>query len=139
MRLAESILNYYECRKTSTSEEVETVIRDGKKYWFCPHSDFEMPIVDKVAATVQRKKINYFGLLNSSKASFFCKKLDTSNNEKGKSRLKESDEIQRLLLLHSSHIMVYKSSRLLVIWQRLAGFAVSNPSFSMNSLHINAG
>jgi len=51
----ESILKCYECRKTATTEEVEIVTRDGKKYWVCPNCDFETPIADKVAATVQRK------------------------------------------------------------------------------------
>jgi len=41
MRLGESILKCYECRETCSYEEVETVTRNGKKYWICPHCDFE--------------------------------------------------------------------------------------------------
>jgi len=41
MRLKESLLNCYECRKTSTSKEVEIVTLDGKKDLVCPHRDIE--------------------------------------------------------------------------------------------------
>jgi len=44
----ESILKCYECRETSSYEEVEIVTCDGKKYWICPNCDFETMIVDKV-------------------------------------------------------------------------------------------
>jgi hypothetical protein len=49
MRLIESLLKCYECRKTSTSEEVEVVTHGGKAYWICPHCDFETIIVYKVS------------------------------------------------------------------------------------------
>lgn len=55
MRLGESILKCYECRKTSTSEEVEIVERDGKKYWVCPHCDFETPITNREFSPRKRK------------------------------------------------------------------------------------
>ena len=44
-----SSLKCYECRETSSYEEVEIVTRDGKKYWVCPYCDFETPIVNKVS------------------------------------------------------------------------------------------
>ncbi len=47
MGLGESILKCYECGETSTFEEVEIIVRYGKKLWVCPNCDMETPIVDK--------------------------------------------------------------------------------------------
>jgi DNA-directed RNA polymerase subunit RPC12/RpoP len=47
MRLVENILRCYECRKEFSSEEVETVTRDGKRYAVCPNCEFETPILEK--------------------------------------------------------------------------------------------
>jgi hypothetical protein len=49
------ILKCYECRKTSTSEEVEIMERDGKNYWVYPHWDFEILIVDEEFSPRKRK------------------------------------------------------------------------------------
>jgi len=54
MRLGESILKCYECRKTSSYEEMEIVNRGGKKFWGCPHCEFETPIVEKKATHGKR-------------------------------------------------------------------------------------
>jgi len=56
MRLGESILKCYECQKTSTYEEVKIVNRGGKKFWVCPHCDFETPIVEKKVPHEKRNK-----------------------------------------------------------------------------------
>jgi hypothetical protein len=47
MKIVESILKCYECRKTSSYEAVEIVNRGGKKFWVCPHCDSETPIVEE--------------------------------------------------------------------------------------------
>ena len=56
MTLMESILKYYECRKTSSYEEVEIVTRDGKKHWVYQHCDVETQIVDRVFTPRKRFK-----------------------------------------------------------------------------------
>jgi protein-arginine kinase activator protein McsA len=49
-------LKCYECQKTSTYEEVKIVNRGGKKFWVCPHCDFETPIVEKKVPHEKRNK-----------------------------------------------------------------------------------
>ena len=56
MRLAENPLKCYECQKTTTYEEVQIVNRGGKKFWVCPHCDFETPIVETKAPHAKRIK-----------------------------------------------------------------------------------
>jgi protein-arginine kinase activator protein McsA len=56
MRLKETILKCYECQKTTTYEVVKIVNRGGKKYWVCPHCDFETPFVEKKSRSERRLK-----------------------------------------------------------------------------------
>jgi len=48
-------LKCYECRKTSSYEEVEIVERDDKRFWVCPHCDFETEIVERIYSPRKRK------------------------------------------------------------------------------------
>jgi len=56
MKLGECILKCYECQKTSDYEEVKIVNRGGKKFWVCPHCDFETPIFERKTPHVKRIK-----------------------------------------------------------------------------------
>ena len=51
---SEITLKCYRCGRASSYEEVETATRDGRRYWVCPHCDFETPIVDGVFPSGRR-------------------------------------------------------------------------------------
>jgi uncharacterized C2H2 Zn-finger protein len=52
----QSILKCYECQKITTYEAVKIVNRGGKKFWVCPHCNFETPFVEKKVPHVKRVK-----------------------------------------------------------------------------------
>jgi len=54
--LNENILRCYECQKACSFEEVRIVNRGGKKFWVCPHCDFETPMDEKKASHMKRTK-----------------------------------------------------------------------------------
>jgi hypothetical protein len=57
MTLGESPKSY-ECRKTSSYEEVEIVNRGGKTFWVCPHSDFELLLFKRKSRMQKGYKTN---------------------------------------------------------------------------------
>jgi DNA-directed RNA polymerase subunit RPC12/RpoP len=48
MRLLGPDLKCIECRKKSNYDELEVVTKENKKYWICPHCNFENLFVDVV-------------------------------------------------------------------------------------------